>query len=527
MAEVRNILFIMCDQLRADYLGCYGHPHLRTPHIDDLARRGVRFDSAYCQSPICGPSRMSFYTGRYMFSHGSSWNNYPLRVDERTMGDWLRALGRRTVLVGKTHMMADRGGMARLGVDPVSDLGVLVSECGFEPVERDDGLHPDMSVNPELAYNTYLRERGHTGANPWHTAANSTTGDDGESLSGWYWGHSRGAARVEEGDSETAYMTDRAMRFIEQAGNTPWLLHLSYIKPHWPYIAPEPWASMYEPGQVVPVVRSHAERGAAHPVHAAFMRHPDSTLFNRADARETIIPAYMGLVAQIDHHVGRMVRFLEERNRLSDTMIVFTSDHGDYLGDHWLGEKDLFHEPSIRLPMIIVDPRAEANATRGTVDDRFVEAIDLLPTFVEAAGGAVEGHWMEGRSLVPLLHGARPEWRDHVITESDWSGRRARADLGVEPWDARAFMVRTRRWKYILHQVFRPQLYDLERDPEEFHDLGTCPEHEAVRADLHEALFAWMRGRRLRVTVSDERIRALPGAESRGILIGHWKPGDP
>ena len=527
MNPVKNILFIMCDQLRADYLSCYGHPHLDTPHIDALAARGVKFTRAYCQSPICGPSRMSFYTGRYMFSHGASWNNYPLRVDERTMGDYLRPLGHRVTLVGKTHMAADREGMEKVGLDPVSDLGVVTAECGFEPFERDDGLHPDASVKPDLAYNEYLRAKGHNEPNPWHTAANSIDGEGGESLSGWYWGHSKGAAKVAEEDSETAYMTDRAMQFVTEAGEQPWVMHLSYIKPHWPYVAPEPYASMYGADDIVPVVRDPSEQGDPHPVYAAFMRHKDSQVYDRPEARETIIPAYMGLIKQIDDHIGRLMKFLGERGQLDDTMIVFTSDHGDNLGDHWLGEKDLFHEPSIRLPMIVVDPRTEADGTRGTMDDRFVEAIDMVPTFVEAAGGAVQSHRMEGRSLLPLLHGQEIEWRDYVICESDYSGRPARADLGIDPWDARSFMIQTDRWKYVLHQIYRPQLFDMEADPNEFTDLGDDPAHAATRAELHEALFTWMRDRRLRVTMSEERIRGNPtDASARGIYIGHWKPGD-
>jgi arylsulfatase A-like enzyme len=115
MSAGKNILFIMCDQLRFDYLGCYGHPHLKTPNIDALAARGVRFDRAYVQSPVCGPSRMSFYTGRYMRSHGANWNGFPLRVDEPTLGDYLGELSVRTVLVGKTHMAADLAGLKRLG----------------------------------------------------------------------------------------------------------------------------------------------------------------------------------------------------------------------------------------------------------------------------------------------------------------------------------------------------------------------------------------------------------------------------
>ena len=138
----KNVLWIMCDQLRYDYLGCTGHPVLKTPNIDAMARRGVLFSNAYVQSPICGPSRMSFYTGRYMRSHGSHWNGWPLRVGEPTLGDHLKKIGVRNVLVGKTHMAPDLEGLKNLGIPQDSIIGVHVSECGFEPYERDDGLHP-------------------------------------------------------------------------------------------------------------------------------------------------------------------------------------------------------------------------------------------------------------------------------------------------------------------------------------------------------------------------------------------------
>src|SRR5215472_12992711 len=186
----KNILFIMCDQLQFDYLGFYGHPHLKTPNIDALAARGVRFDRAYVQSPVCGPSRMSFYTGRYMRSHGANWNGFPLRVGEPTLGDHLAPLGMRTVLVGKTHMAADRAGMARLGIDPGSSLGVHLGECGFEPYERDDGLHPKGYPQARPAYDDYLRTRGFTGDNPWEEWANSGEGAPGGILNGWLLEHS-------------------------------------------------------------------------------------------------------------------------------------------------------------------------------------------------------------------------------------------------------------------------------------------------------------------------------------------------
>src|ERR1041384_6227884 len=124
-----NILFIMADQVRWDYLGCTGHPHIQTPNIDALAARGVNFMRAFVQAPVCGGSRMSFYTGRYNVSHGATYNHFPLSIDEKTMGDYLRPLGYRVALVGKTHMAVDREGMAQLGIDPNSDVGVLASQC--------------------------------------------------------------------------------------------------------------------------------------------------------------------------------------------------------------------------------------------------------------------------------------------------------------------------------------------------------------------------------------------------------------
>ena len=182
MTDRPNVLWIMADQLRFDYLSCYGHPHLHTPHIDALAARGVRFTNAYVQSPVCGPSRMSAYTGRYVRSHGSTWNGMPLRIGEPTLGDHLREIGARAVLVRKTHMTADAIGMARLGIDMDSDIGALVAECGFEVWDRSDGVVPDGAAKNPSKYKDHLTAQGYEGPNPWHSAANSGQTDDGDIL---------------------------------------------------------------------------------------------------------------------------------------------------------------------------------------------------------------------------------------------------------------------------------------------------------------------------------------------------------
>ena len=200
----KNVLFIMADQLRWDYLSCYGHPHLKTPNIDKLAELGVKFNNAYVQSPFCGPSRMSTYTGRYCRSHGSTWNGIPLKVGEKTMGDHLREEGVRSVIVGKTHMKPDVEGMKRLGVDINSTIGVHLSECGFEPFERDDGLHPYGPYNPNPKYDDYLRSKGYNSENPWDDHANSGISESGDRLSGWLLKNSNLAADVNEEDSESS-----------------------------------------------------------------------------------------------------------------------------------------------------------------------------------------------------------------------------------------------------------------------------------------------------------------------------------
>ncbi len=527
MGKIRNILFIMADQLRWDYLSCYGHPHLHTPNIDGLAAQGVRFDRAYVQSPVCGPSRASFYTGRTVFSHGSTWNRVPLPIGELTMGDYLRPLGVRTAVVGKTHMVADAAGMARLGLNKETEIGCIVSEPGFEPYERDDGLHPTALLRAKggkLRYNDWLRENGYTGGNPWNDYANSAEGPNGEILSGWQLRNSNLPARVKEEHSETAYMTSRAIEFIDEAGDSPWLCHLSYIKPHWPYMAPAPYHGLYGHETFLDPIRSDQELEDPHPVHDAFMSMEVSKVFSSAGVRERVLPAYMGLIKQIDDHLGRLLVHLKETGLMDKTLVVFTSDHGDYLGDHWMGEKELFHEMSVRAPLIICDPRPEADAARGKVCYELVEAIDLLPTFLEVAGAPDAGHRLEGRSLFPLITGQKQgQWRDAVFSEIDYAFYEARKTLGVGVSDARGYMLRTNRWKYIHFIGFPPQLFDLEKDPCEYNDLGRTSGYGEIRAEMNNRLFERLLQRRNRTTLPDSGIaRFRDNEDTGGILIGKW-----
>ncbi len=533
LAKAKNILFIMFDQLRWDYLSCYGHPHLHTPNIDRLAAKGVRFNRAYIQSPICGSSRMSTYTGRYVHSHGASWNGIPLKVGEITMGDHLRKAGMDCWLVGKTHMRADAEGMARLGLEPDSLIGARVAECGFDVFERDDGMlpeGPDGFYDPDGAkeYNKFLKAKGYESDNPWHDFANSGLDEDGNVLSGWFLKNAPEPANIAEEDSETPYLTGRGIEFME-THDGPWCCHLSFIKPHWPYIVPEPYASMYGPEHVLPVVRSEAEQQNAHPVLKAFMDTKIGQTFSRQDVREAVIPAYMGLINQADNQMGRLFNWMEKTGRMDDTMIVLTSDHGDFLGDHWMGEKTFFHDASTKMPLIIYDPSPEADATRGTVSDALVESIDLAPTFVDVAGGDVATHILEGHSLLPILHGSAEEVpRDFVICEYDYSGSPIADIVGVSVREAVMFMVANKKWKLIhCEGGHRPILFDLENDPQELNDLGNSAEHANVIAEMYDHLFAWARRPSQRTTRSEQQLIDMrTKSRGRGIVLGVYDEND-
>ena len=527
----RNILFIMFDQLRYDYLSCTGHPHLQTPHLDRLAAKGVRFSHCYIQSPICGASRMSFYTGRYVHSHGAAWNNFPLKVGEVTMGDHLRERGMGCWLIGKTHMQVDAPGLDRLGISRDSVIGARVSECGFDVHIRDDGLWGEGPAGfydrKRSPYNEYLKSKGYDAENPWLHNANAGRDQDGSIASGWFMRHADKAADIAEEDSETPWLTSRAMDFIreqDQSAAGPWLCHLSYIKPHWPYIVPAPYHDMYGPEDIIPVQRAEREKADPHPVYREFMENEVGRTFSRAEVREKVIPAYMGLIKQADDQMGRLFDWLEESGHMQDTMIVVTSDHGDYLGDHWLGEKDLFHDPSVRVPLIVYDPSPEADATRGTVCDALVEGIDLTATFIDIAGGEFPGHVVEGRSLLPFLRGEAPaDWRDFVVSEYDYSATPEARALDVHPKQARLFMLADHDWKCIFADGgFRPMLFGLKADPQEFDDLGADPAYAGVIRRFEERLSEWARRPSQRTTMAEADLIAMrdKGPEEVGIFIG-------
>ena len=528
----------MFDQLRYDYLSCYGHPFLKTPHIDSIARKGVRFTNAYVQSPVCGASRMSYYTGRYVNSHGAAYNNFPLKVGEQTIGDHLRKIGVDTWLIGKTHMKVDSEGLKRLGIKQDSIIGARLAECGFDIFVRDDGLWAEgpegFYCELDSPYNEYLKSKGYSGSNPWSTHANAGITDNDDIASGWFMKNSRLPANIREEDSETPWLTTQMIHFLESeiakklSDRRPWMVHLSYIKPHWPYIVPAPYNDMYNKNDIIPVVRSESEIGqGSNPIYKSFTDNIIGRAFRQNKVREEVIPAYMGLIKQCDDQMGRLFKFMEDNGFMENTLIVICSDHGDYLGDHWLGEKDLFHEPSVKTPLIIFDPSKSSNDTRGTINNELVEAIDLAATFIDYQNEDVPDHILEGRSLMPfLLNKAKGDWRKYVVSEYEYSTTGIPEKLNISTKDARLFMVFDGRYKLIHAEGgIPPMLFDLKKDPQELKDLGPDkdinPEISLQIERLYKYLAEWARRPSQRNTLSDKDIEDMRGkGPSKGITLG-------
>jgi len=300
-------------------------------------------------------------------------------------------------------------------------------------------------------------------------------------------------------------------------------MHLSYVKPHWPYIAPAPYHSMYTYDQCLPLVRNQSELENAHPVVAAYRQQEECVNFATEECPRIVRPAYQGLITQLDDHLGRLFDYMERTGLMKNTLIVFTADHGDFLGDHWLGEKELFYDAAQRIPLILFDPRKSADSTRGQVESRMVESVDVLPTLLEALDVPLARHRLEGRSLLPLLQGSATEWRNSVYSELDYSYRLARLLRNKSPENARAWSIRNERWRYVFWQDEPEQLVDVEADPNEFVDLGRDPGHAEVRTQFRTELLDWFTRLKRRTTVSYEAIeRGTNAYKKAGVFYGQW-----
>ena len=489
MPDRRNVLLIVVDQWRGDCLPVLGHPCLKTPNLDALCAEGVTFRNHYTQCVPCGPGRASLLTGMYMMNHRAVQNTIPLDARHSNLALETRKLGYDPVLVGYTTTTPDPR-TAAFDDPRFTVLGDLMD--GWRPVgafePRKEGYFGWVAHNgfpvPAVPDDIWLpRERA--------------AGDIGAV---------RKPSTIPAELSDTAWFTERALTYLAGNRDLPWLLHLGYYRPHPPFIAPEPYHAMYDPDDMPAPVRGpswHAE-AEQHPLLDFYLQNnPRKSFFQNGeglgcemDEREVRVmrAAYYGLMSEIDDQLGRVFQHLKDTGQWDDTLIVFTCDHGEQLGDHYLLGKMGYFSESFHIPMIVRDPRAEADGARGRIVDRFTETVDCLPTILDWLGAPIPRQ-VDGRSLLPFCHGQTPEdWRTEVHYEFDYRDlfySTPESWLGLRMDDCSLTVIQDESYKYVHFTDLPPLFFDLKADPGELRNLAGDPAQQGRMLEYAQKMLSW------------------------------------
>lgn len=398
-----NIVLITLDQFRGDALSAAGHPLVRTPHLDYLATHGVRLARHYSQAAPCGPGRASLYTGMYQFNHRVVANGTPLDDRFDNLARAARRAGYRPALFGYTDQ----------SVDPR-----VVTDDNDPRLENFEGILPGFDpvlpvVREQDAWRRWLGEQGHrvpaTGEEAWATEPQ----------------------RPAE-HSLAAFLTGGLIEWLGRQ-DRPWFAHLSHLRPHPPYAAAGRFSTMYDPADVALPIAPSEDR---HRLHEAMLTLAATAAPSDEGTMRRLIAQYYGMVSEVDDQLGRLWAALKALGQWDDTVVVVTSDHGEYLGDHGLVEKGGFFAPSYHIVGIVRDPSSPA--AHGTVVSEFTENVDVFPTLCDLMGIGVPAQ-CDGLPLTPFLRGdAPPWWRDAAHWEYDWRDVYIGDDAQHPwPWDRR------------------------------------------------------------------------------------------
>lgn len=448
-----NFLVIMSDEHAPMFSSTYGHPLVSTPSMDRLAEEGSTFNAAYCNSPLCVPSRLSFMTGRYV-SRCKGWDNAtPLPSDTITWPYLLRSIGYDAVLSGKMHLIGPdklHGFKEQLSYDPHGgashDLDIA-NQLGLS----EKGTHPVYSWRDGIP----------TADNPWPDVRVAKSG------------------RTPMIDADDA-IEKAALQYLSTAAKTsePFALCVGFVAPHFPFIVPEPYFSMYYPHKTdLPAdPHGHVENlpPAAQRLRQAFGFYGYSNKeVRRARA------AYYGLVTYLDEKIGRLLDALEEHGLAKDTVVIHTSDHGESLGEHGLWRKMNFYEQSSRVPLQIRWPGVIPS---GNKVNEVVSLVDVVATILDVAGfskSELDSWRLDGDSVMTMISGPDKTWKDEAFVEHLAHGTdRARA------------MIRQRNWKLSYSHGDQPELefYDLDNDPGEYNNLAFADEYKSIQKQLLDRL---------------------------------------
>jgi arylsulfatase A-like enzyme len=457
-----NILFITLDQWRGDCLSALGHPVVETPTLDALAARGVLFANHWANAAPCGPSRACLYTGTYQHRNRSILNGTPLDARFTNVALLARGAGYDPVLFGYTDTSVDPRTVAP--GDPVlfSYEGVLP---GFRALVED----PWEQGSP--AWGRWLAGRGvDVPANP-HELYEAIEGFPGADDHGSTWAPTRFSAE----HSQTVFVRDAVVEWLERHGDTPFFVHASFIRPHPPRRNPIGYHDLYSADEVGPFTGwpSPAEEAATHPLTALALGVRGVGVPDDERERRQLRATYHAAQKEVDDGLAPLFDYLRRSGLADNTLVVLTSDHGEMGGDHWLLEKLGFWDESFRVPLIVVDPRGQADAGRGRVVDAVTESVDVLPTICEFMGVEVPLQ-ADGWSLAPFLKGEpSPEhWRDTAHFEwsfADPVNKTAETMFDIPMSHCALAVSRGPRYKYVQFAapdaVFPPLLFDLFDDP--------------------------------------------------------------
>jgi arylsulfatase A-like enzyme len=483
-----NVLFITVDQWRGECLSALGHPVVETPNLDALAASGVHFTQHFAQAAPCGPSRASIYTGMYMMNHRSVLNGTPLDARFTNVALEARALGYEPALFGYTDTSVDPRTVAETDPRLHTYEGVLP---GLDPV-----CHvPEGDPQPWLQW---LAKQGYDIPSNWREFVDRPA-------PGTRWQTQYAAEH-----SEPAFLTDQVIEWIEGRDGAPWFAHVSYLRPHPPFLAPEPYVSRYDPDAMPAPVRaaSRDEEGAQHPLFALMVKHP---LLAAPDGRELLElrATYFAMMHEVDHHLGRLFDAVGD-----DTIVVLTSDHGEMLGDHYVLHKLGWFDQSYHVPCIVRAPGAEFDAGRGTRVDAFTENVDVAPTVLDLLGAALPLQ-CDGRPLTAWLRGETPEaWRVEAHFEFDFrepADKSLERRFGVTMEDCALAVLRDAHGKYVQfagHPQLPPLFFDIDDDPGQLVNRAADPAYASTVLDYAQRMLAW------RIRYAD---RTLTGTK----LTGH------
>ena len=486
---LRNVLLLWTDQQRPDTIGAYGNPQIRTPNLDRLAAGGALFERAYCAQPVCNPSRASLLTGLYPHTHGVLANRMTLPPTYPTIAELLKPHGYACGYAGKWD----------LGWEHDPQRGFEDFWASIQPKSRG---YADRALVPFSSYHHHLVARGYS-----PPAGKATFGDEA-------------AARLPEDAGKPAFLAGEAIRFLETRKDRPFFLSVNFFEPHSPYHGP--LDDLYDPEQITLPASWYAPMDETVPLR--YRRRREAVLRDWFEGNLTgdderawkeLIARYWGNCTLVDKYAGRILDRLDELGLAEDTIVVYTTDHGDMMGEHRLLGKTTQYEGSMHVPLII---RVPGLAPRRIVTP--TSLVDLVPTLLALLDVAAPLR-LQGTDRRPLLERGdiAPEEAQVVVEWNSFHGypkRDEQPDILDEPEDVKqrlrataARTIRLGRWKLTLYASGEHELYHLEADPGELRNAFRDPRAASVVQDLYARLLEWQHQTLDPVVLPDPRALAV------------------